>query len=180
MKNTIHKFFLLFLSVCLVLVMSCVCFSVGATTIGATDSSQSGSTSVTATMVAVSQPVFTVTIPTGIPIGEITRTAESSIKSTTFPVQISGITYLNGKQITVSISAPNDEFKLYNGIYSIPYYVYNGVGQNATKLQSGDVLATFTSDGAIMGRIDVDQKDIAVAGSYGGTLTFTVAVVEES
>ncbi|MBQ7347910.1 MAG: hypothetical protein IJW55_08125 [Clostridia bacterium] len=134
-----------------------------------------GSLDISVMATAVSKPVFTVSIPAEIPIGEITRTEGSDVVSKNFNVVFEGITYLNGKSIDLTITAPNNQFLLYCGEATLPYEVYQS---NGTKFESGNVFATVTADQTVTGTVKVDQQDIAVAGEYAGKLTFTVSVEE--
>ncbi len=139
-----------------------------------TASGGSGGTTITATTNLQNAPSFTVSIPSGIPIGALTRTATSTLHSTDFSVGILNAAALDYSVVTVSISAPDDRFCLYNDVYELPYLVL--VGEEKTSLAVGGVFARFASDTAasVSGSIVVDRADITAEGTYSGTLIFTV------
>lgn len=159
------------LSLCVAVFFSI--FSVSAENLSLTPQNGSGSTEISVTATAASKPVFTVSIPSGIPMGEIVRSNTADPVSAEFDVVFSGITYLNGKEIALSLSAPNDEFFLYCNNVTLPYLVYD---ENDEVFESGDVFATVTEDRTVTGKVEVDPSDIRVAGEYAGQMIFTVTV----
>ena len=165
---------LLLLSLAITLAMTLPVFCTETETLNSEN--ESGTTTLTVQTVAISKPEFTVTIPTGIPIGSIERTATDEIKSTSFEIGVSDITYLNGKQIKVTVSVPNG-FYLYNGAYTLPYAVY-GPNSSTVPLENNGEFYTFSEDETVSGRIDVNKKNITAAGTYSGIMTFTVSVIE--
>ena len=134
-----------------------------------------GSVSISATTELRNTPSFTVNIPQSIPLGSLQRAAtEGTYADTTFRVSVTDRVSLGDKEIRVRLSTADGSFKLYNGIYELPYEVKIG----DTALVSGDTFATFTADNhdAVDGRIVVDRYDIAAEGTYMGVLLFTVSV----
>lgn len=161
------------------LLAACMICSFGTTVFAAgTDlngDTTSGNTQVTATT-TTGEPAYTVTIPSTIPVGQISKTASTSIKSTTFEVKASDVADLGSKQVNVSISTADGSFKLSDGSHALPYQVFN-VASEGTALASGDLFASFTEAKTVTGRVDIDQANIEAAGEYTGTLTFTIALV---
>lgn len=162
----------LFLSLCLTFCMTCTLFSAQATDLDA--ETASGNTQISVSVTAASRPEFSVSIPSAIRLPDLQRTANSVPKRTEFEVGVEDIQYLNGKTVTVTLSAVGGEFYLYAGENRIPFEVYLGDADDHTLKNSGDVFATFTQDGTVVGYVEVDQQDIRADGSYSGSFVFTV------
>lgn len=139
----------------------------------------SGSSSVTATVIANNSPLYSVSIPTGISADNLQRTAESSYKDTDFAIQVMDAIALNGQKIYVKVSSDNGSFVLKNanGTSTLPYAVY---AKNApeTPITYNGVFATFEGQEKQMGFIRIDQKDIRQADTYTGNLRFTFYVAD--
>ena len=143
---------------------------------------ETGGTSVSVTTVIVTAPTFSVSVPTGIPVGDISRTEESSVVKKEFSLGVSGIeaAELQNEVIRVTVSDPmqagvaTSEFYMYNGNNKLPFTLYNGEKQIANE----SVFHIFTANETVTGYVAVDQKDIPATGSYTGTLTFTVSLVD--
>ncbi len=129
-------------------------------------------TAISAETVVVSSPAFSVSVPTGIALGDIAKTEESTVKSTNFSVGVTDLDDMQGKQIRVVLSTPYGAFRMYSGENVLPYRVYDAAS-DGNELQSGDTLFTFTDGGSATGRIEVDLYSIPAEGSYGGVMTFT-------
>ncbi len=142
----------------------------------ASSGSAGGSTSITVETVAISKPEFTLSIPGTIPVGELERSETDSIKSVAFEVGVSELTYLNGKQVQICVSAA-DGFYLYYNEYRLPYQVYNQQ-TGGFPLTNGSVFHTFETDETIAGRLEINEADIRASGTYAGSMIFTVSVVE--
>ena len=174
----------LILSISIIMCGSLVVFSVSAedTTALVTPEAESGGTTISVTTVIITAPTFAVSIPTGIPVGEITRTETSDVVKKEFTLSVSGIetAELKDEVIRVSVADPmqagvsTSDFYLYNGNYKLPYALYNG----EKRIANESVFHTFTANETVTGYVAVDQKDIPATGSYTGTLTFTVSLVE--
>ena len=122
-------------------------------------------------------PSFSVNIPQTIPMGSLQRAAtEGAYSEAAFQVSLSENKAPVGKEILVKISTADGFFKLYNGVYALPYEVKVG----DAVLKSGDTFASFTAEkcDAVSGRIVIDRYDIAAEGTYTGVLIFTVSVQE--
>lgn len=131
-----------------------------------------------ATTTLGNEPDFTVSIPVSIPMEDIQRTAESSIQSKSFSVQVVNDKGLQGKCIDVFVAVPNDEFALYYDVYRLPYHLYNQES-GGDPLNSGDLFASFTQQGTVTGRVEVDEMNIPATGTYSGSLQFIVTVKDQ-
>ena len=150
-----------------------------------TPGSSSGSSTITVETKAVNQPEFTVSIPETIaPQDAIDRTPDSQLHNIEFSVSISNLHYLNGKEIQVSIAAPDNKFCLYCGEAELSYTLYKKSGTDAQAqyeaLPSTGVFALFDADGEAVGVVRIDSRDITHAGQYTGSLIFTVEAVEST
>ena len=139
----------------------------------------SGSSSVTATVIANNSPLYSVSIPTGISAEGLQRTAESSYKDTEFAIQIMDTIGLNGQKIYVKVSSDVGSFVLTNanGTSTLPYTVY-AKNNPETSLTYNGVFATFEGQEKQLGFIRIDQKDIRQADTYTGNLRFTFYVAD--
>lgn len=159
------------LTACVICSMSLTVFAADT---GLGPDSTSGDTNITANASIPGEPAYTVTIPPTIPVGNLTKTAATSVKSTTFKVSAADVADLGNKKVTVSISTADGSFNLTDGNgHTLPYQVFKEES-GGTALASGDLFTTFTADSSNTGRVDIDQADIEAAGSYTGTLTFTI------
>lgn len=170
----LHKLGAAFIAACMICSMSMTAFAAD-TDLG--PDTTSGNTNITANTSILGEPAYTVTIPSIIPVGDLTKTAATSVKSTAFAVSAADVTDLGSKKVDVSISTTDGNFNLSDGTHNLPYQVFN-VASEGTALASGDLFTTFTADGEVSGRVDIDQVNIEAAGSYTGTLTFTIKLSE--
>lgn len=138
---------------------------------------ENGSFGIQVSTEIINYPDFSITIPTVIPIGEIQKSAETSIKSTAFSVEVTELEELENQRIDVTLISPDGEFYLYSGVYRIPYEVFN-LETGGTALESGDLFASFMEAGEVKGRIEVDESTIPAEGSYGASVQFVVEVKE--
>lgn len=138
-----------------------------------------GNTQVVATTSLPGQPTYTITIPSTIDLGSITRTEASSIKSQAFEVKATDVADMDGKQVNVSVSTADGNFNLMKDTVALPFKVFNQAA-DGTALASGDIYTSFTANNSVPGRIEVDQKDITAAGTYTGTVTFTIALADRA
>ena len=78
MINRFHKMIVFATSLCLILCSTVAFFSVSAEneTTAITPEAGNGGTSISVTTVIITAPSFSVSSPTGIPVGEISRTEE--------------------------------------------------------------------------------------------------------
>ena len=127
-------------------------------------------------------PTFAISIPATVDVGSLTQKAardEDVVKSVAFEVKATNVSNLfSEKEIVLEISSPSGSFLLMDEEFSLAYSVYDAeFGGN--RLESGDVFTVFRSDGAVKGRIEIDQSQITRRGSYSGRIIFTVSVVEK-
>lgn len=133
---------------------------------------QSDTVTINATTKMPVEPQYTITID----VGELTKSATTSIKVTTFDVVATDIANLESKKVNVKVSTGSGDFHLTSTKgKKLPYQVFN-VASNGTALNSGDPFATFTTNDTVTGRIEIDQKDIPETDAYEGILTFTISV----
>ena len=130
-------------------------------------------TSITLETVIIPSPNYTVSVPAGIPIGDISRTEESSVKTQSFTVRVSNFSNLEGKQVEVTLSTPYAGFYLLNGNHVLPYEVFStATAGEGTAVEMNGLFHTFLESGEVTGRVEVDQFDIPAEGTYGGILNF--------
>ena len=140
---------------------------------GITPSQTNGGTSITLETVVIPSPNYTVSVPAGIPIGDITRTEESSIRRQSFTVNVSNFANLDGKQVEVTLSTPYAGFYLFSGNHVLPYEVFStATAGEGTAIEMNGLFYTFLEPGEVTGRVEVDQFDIPAEGEYGGILNF--------
>ena len=174
----LKKIALLFLSLLLLFTSSASYFSVSAEE-SVISSETSGGTSITAETVLVTTPKFSISVPTGIPIGDIAKTEKSSIKSAPFTVSVSNFAEMEGKQVQVVLSTPYEAFCLWCGDHILPYEVF-AQERGGTPIAMNGIFYTFTASGTVTGRVEVDQLDIPAEGTYGGILNFTFCVEDRT
>lgn len=125
-------------------------------------------------------PVYTITIPEKVDMGELSRTEEDApdkIASKALTLTASDVENLFGeKKIAVTAAAPDGAFRLTDGTNQLAYSVY--APDSPTALASGGVFTEFTGDQSKTGRIEVDQSTIRHAGTFTGTITFTISLVD--
>lgn len=169
--NKLHKLSATILAVCMLCPLGTTAFASDLN-----GDTPSGDTQITATT-STGEPAYTVTIPATIPVGQISKTSTTSVKSTTFEVKATDVSDLGSKQVNISVSTADGTFKLTNGSNDLPYQVFNKASIGSA-LSSGDLFTSFTTAGTVTGRIDIDQADIEAAGNYTGTLTFIIALAD--
>ena len=140
---------------------------------------KSNSVVIEATTTLNNTPDFMISIPTVIPMEDIQRTAESSVKSKSFSVKLNDAEGLDGKQVDVFVQTPGGSFDLYCDVYRLPYQLFNQA-DGGTPLASGDLFASFTQSGEVMGRVEVDEMNIPATGTYSGSLQFLVTVKDKA
>lgn len=148
--------------------------------IGTTASMQSVSIQFTTTTPA---PTYSVTIPSSIDLGVLRQTNatdENRIKAQPFTVSANGVSNLfDGQTLVVSVSPGGTEFVLTDPTeHTLPYEIHlTEIGGIA--LESGDNVASFTSDGTATAWIRVDQSKIEHSGRYQGILNFNISTTSE-
>lgn len=127
----------------------------------------------------VNVPTYTTTIPAEIDLGILRKSDTESIKTAAFEVTVSDVKNMDGKQVNVSVSTAGENFNLMKDTVALPFKVFNQA-TGGTALNSGDNFASFTENKTVAGRVEVDQMDITAAGSYSGTVTFNIALVDRA
>ncbi|MBQ8439952.1 MAG: hypothetical protein IJX19_04770 [Clostridia bacterium] len=163
--------FLILLSICVISFTTVTVFAAGAPS--------GGSTTIQVTTTIDNSPDFMLSIPTSIPMEDIQRTAESSIKSKSFSIELSNAPDMMGQQVDIAVATPDGIFALYYDVYSLPYQLYNQAS-GGTPLKSGDLFASFTQNGEVTGRVEVDEMNIPATGTYSGSLQFIVTVKDRN
>ena len=123
------------LSVCMIFCTVCTLFSVQATDLNA--NSATGNTQISVSVTAASRPEFSVSIPSAIQLPDLQRTANSVPARAEFEVGVEDIQYLNGKTVTVTLSANGGAFYLYAGDHTLPFKVYLGDADDQVELAQG-------------------------------------------
>ncbi len=176
-----RRILLLMLSLTVLFCMSSACFAATATETTVVTGEAENGASVSAQTVVITSPSYTVSVPTGIAVGEIVKSESSSIKSTPFTVGVSGLSDLDGKQVKVTLSTPHNGFYLYSGDHVLPYEVFNTptASNTDTPIAMNGIFYTFLQEGSVTGHIEIDQYRIPAEGTYGGILTFTFQVEDQ-
>lgn len=188
------RFLSVFLSLCLAL--SCllglgITANAETTLMPDTDGNANSDTPMSVQGMAISEPTYTVQIPTKVDFGNIQRTKESNIETQPVKIMASNISHLfeNQQKLVVTVSSAN-VYKLSDGaakpnMLSYNFYTAYTDETTNTPLSNGLVLemvGTADSDTALTktvnGAITVDTADIKKAGTYSDILTFTVALQE--
>ena len=134
-------------------------------------------TTVTATAIATNSPTYTIVVPQEITADDLQRTATTSYRTVDFDIEVPEILFLDGKQINVRVYGDDGVFALKNadGSSILPYEVFSKEN-TGVALKNGDVFATFTEVGTKSGFVRIDQKNITIADTYTGNLTFSFSV----
>ena len=122
-----------------------------------------GSTEVTAGV----DPTYTIVIPAAVNFGTLQK--DTGTRTQNFPVTAQNVLIENGKAIIVSV---NSNFKMASGGTLLGYLLKKFGGG---VMASGGEFARFSADGESIGSVEVDTDLIVQAGSYQGTMTFTIA-----
>lgn len=116
-------------------------------------------------------PTYMIIIPAAVDFGTLLK--NSGVQTQSFPVQAMGLIIEDGYEIAVGVSS-NFTMKDMDGsgTVSLDYDLYNST---PTQMADGSVFATFTADGTETGSVEVDTSAITAAGSYKGTMDFTIS-----
>lgn len=122
-------------------------------------------------------PTYMIIIPAAVDFGTLVK--DTGVQTQSFPVQATGLVIEDGYEINVVVSS---EFVLNDmdgaGTLELPYVLYNGDTPPAA-VATGGLFAAFDVDGTENGTIEVDTADITAAGSYKGTMNFTISYQAE-
>ncbi len=116
-------------------------------------------------------PVYTITIPAVVNLGTLIK--DNGTKTQEFDVAASGAVIEAGAHIDVAVQST---FKMSDGATpatTLNYSLYN-TAAGGSPLTAGAQFASFSGDGVQDGRVTVDTGAIVKAGSYSGTMVFTI------
>ena len=130
------------------------------------------STEVTAAV----NPTYMIVIPSSVNFGTLLK--NSGLIERDFDVEAKGVLIDSNGSINVSVAGP---FKMWdvNGTGSVPL-AYALKNANQPIPEAGGLFANFKGDHIEEGMISVNTVDITAAGSYQGTMTFTITYVPAS
>jgi len=144
------------------------------------DTAQSkGDTSVTASV----DTTYTITIPDSdtLKFQNLKGTSEETARTKTFDVSAKDVTLEPEKQLNVTVSGENNDFKMTNAALSsvkLPYTITPAAG---SALSPGGTIASFANNST-----DTVTSTLVVAaptmgaGNYSDTLTFTCTVADKT
>ena len=134
---------------------------------------------------AIVKPSYTVTIPTGVDFGNVTRVLENKpesekiIKTDLFSVDATHSNLFQNEKI-LTVSLDGSSLKMTNGTAITPFTLYleddtaiNSL-TNVFSLTSSEIDANVTQSKKFYAKLD--QSQITANGKYTGILTFTVAI----
>ena len=113
-------------------------------------------------------PTYTIVIPAAVNFGTLQK--DTGLRTQNFPVTAQNVLIENGKAIIVSV---NSNFNMASGTTLLGYLLNKPGGGVMTG--DGDTFAQFSVSETQTGSVEVDTDDIVKAGSYQGTMTFTIA-----
>ena len=115
-------------------------------------------------------PTYMIIIPSAVDFGTLVK--DGSIVSQDFDVEAQGVIIEDTASIVVSAAGP---FKMLDqdgaGSVELPYTLSNNT---AAIPAAGGTFATFSGNDTEEGSVSVDTDDITAAGSYQGTMVFTI------
>lgn len=123
-------------------------------------------------------PAYCVVIPLSQDFGELQR--NTGIKTLDFNVEVTDVLIDDGAKVSVTVTGmgTNGAFimKDKNGIGAVelPFSLYNNTN-SPNPIEPGAVYGEFTANEVKNGKATVDTANITRAGSYKGTLTFTIS-----
>lgn len=120
-------------------------------------------------------PTYVIVIPASVDFGTMVK--NSGVIDRDFPVEAKDVVLEDGHRISVSVTS---DFEMLDGSgtgsTSLPYSLYNS---NPSLITSGSVFTTFSGARTEEGTISVDTAGITKAGSYIGTMVFSIAYESE-
>ncbi len=120
-------------------------------------------------------PTYTIIIPASVDFGTMVK--GSALVTKDFSIVAQDVVIEAGAHIDVNVQS---EFKMSNGAISpalLEYSLYNQA-EGGSKLSNNAEFASFTASGPKDGRVTVDTGTITTAGSYSGTMVFTITYVD--
>lgn len=119
---------------------------------------------------AAAEPTYMIMIPAVVDFGTLQK--DSGTKSKAFAVSATNVVIGTGSSIDVGVISPFEmKDQDGSGTNSLAYTLFNGSGQ----VSSGANYASFTQNGSENGSVKVDTSAITTAGSYSGTMDFTIS-----
>ncbi len=120
-------------------------------------------------------PVYTITIPAVVNFGTLIK--DNGIETREFDVAASGAVIEAGAHIDVAVQS---SFTMSDGASpatTLAYSLYN-TAVDGSVLLTGAQFASFLGNGVQDGRVTVNTGAITKAGSYSGTMVFTITYVD--
>jgi len=119
-------------------------------------------------------PTYTIIIPASVDFGTLIK--GSGVIAREFDVTAQDLVLESGSHVDVSVQS---SFLMSDGATpptTLEYLLYN-TAADGSPLSTGAQFASFTTSGTQDGRVTVDTGAITNAGSYSGTMVFTIAYV---
>lgn len=120
-------------------------------------------------------PSYMIIIPAAVDFGTLIK--DTGIETQVFPVQAVDVVLEPGHEIAVGVTS---DFLMNDlngaGTVTLAYTLYNST---PTLITSGSEFAAFGADGTETGTVEVDTTAITAAGSYQGTMDFTISYQAE-
>ena len=124
---------------------------------------------------AAVNPSYTIVIPPSVNFGTLVK--NNNTVERTFNVAAQNLIIDNGAKVQVMVAS---DFNMKNGTDAaaakLAYSLFNQA-TGGTALATGAEFASFTADGTHDGRAEVNTNAITAAGSYQGTMVFTISYV---
>ena len=125
---------------------------------------------------------YTITIPDSdtLKFEKLTGASDETARTKTFNVSAKGVTLEPGKQLNVTVSGENNDFKMTNAALSSVKLPYTITPSGGSALSPGGTIASFAN-----GSTDTVTSTLVVAaptmgaGTYEDMLTFTCTVENE-
>ncbi len=124
---------------------------------------------------AAVSPTYTIIIPASVDFGTMVK--GSSLVTKDFSIVAQDVVIEAGAHIDVNVQS---EFKMSDGATPptwLGYSLYNQA-EGGSKLSNNAEFASFTASGPKDGRVTVDTSAITKAGSYSGTMVFTITYID--
>lgn len=115
-------------------------------------------------------PSYMIIIPAAVDFGALIK--DTGVQVQDFPIQAVGVVLEPGCYINVDVAGPFTMLDQ-NGSGTIPLN-YN-LSNESGLLTPPSIFATFTADDTENGTVSVDTSAITAAGSYKGTMNFTIS-----
>ena len=120
-------------------------------------------------------PTYTIIIPASVDFGTLVK--DNGVVTQEFDVTAQSLVIESGTHVDVSVQS---SFLMSDGATpptTLAYSLYN-TAADGSPLATGAQFASFSTSGTHDGRVTVDTDAIANAGSYSGTMVFTITYVD--